>query len=192
MRDHNRRMVSCITRQRCMLLSVVCAFLFLLFGVLTLVLTSSTAFVISTTEAAHLTCTPTERDPMLFHLKTSLGVSYKGGHWFHVAETFLTQHALIPPEGKASSSHIFFNFDRPGFVGELNGMTRLMILLGLYDPVSKFTPFSAQFLHIHPTLINWSLLRPGEGVRIGDQHVKENQVDIASVLRGLKLFALIL
>lgn len=109
-------------------------------------------------------------------MKTSLGVSYKGGHWFHVAETFLTQH-VRPLLSKASSSAVLFHFDRPNFVHELNGFTRLLILLGLYVPNDIVAaPSSVHFLHIEEGAIAWHLLRPGDGFRIPHNLVKERQV----------------
>ena len=124
-------------------------------------------------------CAPEDRDPMLFHLKTALQVGYSGGHWFHVAEAFMTQHALLPPERKASSSLTFFSIDRPGFIREMNGVTKLFVLLGLYNPRTQFAPQFAQFMHIHPSYVAWEKLRVGDGISIPGSHVLEAEVSMA-------------
>lgn len=121
-------------------------------------------------------CVPEGRDPMLFHLKTALAVGYSGGHWFHVAEAFMTQHALLPPERKAVSSLVFFSVDRPGFIREMNGVTKLFILLGLYNPRTQFAPQFAQFMHVHAGYANWDQLRIGEGISVPSSYVLESEV----------------
>ncbi len=48
----------------------------------------------------------------LYNLKTKLGVSYDGGHWFHMAENFLTEHSLLRESNRQSNaSTIMLNFD---------------------------------------------------------------------------------
>jgi hypothetical protein len=36
-------------------------------------------------------CTWKDGDPVLYHMRTKLGVNYEGDHWFHIAENFMTQ-----------------------------------------------------------------------------------------------------
>lgn len=63
---------------------------------------------------------------VLYNLKTSLGVSYDAGHWFHMAENFMVHHSILrASSGQSNISEIYYNFDNPEFVGSLNGMTRL-------------------------------------------------------------------
>jgi hypothetical protein len=58
-------------------------------------------------------CTWREGDPQLFYLKTTSGVNYDGGHWFHVAENFMVQHAILRSNGGAAdASDVYFNTDR--------------------------------------------------------------------------------
>ena len=123
-------------------------------------------------------CVPDERDPMLFHLKTALAVGYSGGHWFHVAETFMTQHALLPPDRKAFSSNVYFDLDRRGFIGEMNGVTKLLVLLGLYNPQGKYVPQFAQFFHTNPAYVRWDELKVGDGLMIPDSQVVETEVSL--------------
>ena len=58
-------------------------------------------------------CTWQEGDSQLFYLKTTSGVNYDGGHWFHVAENFMVQHSILRKSGNlANSSTVFFVTDR--------------------------------------------------------------------------------
>ena len=34
-------------------------------------------------------------DPTLFYLRTKLGVNYDAGHWFHMAENFMSAHSIL-------------------------------------------------------------------------------------------------
>lgn len=87
--------------------------------------------------------------PAMFHLKTKLGVSYGGGHWFHMAENFMAQHsALRASKGGSTRSAIYFNFDEPGFVSELNGVTKLMVALAaLQREQSQPVQLTLHFVH---------------------------------------------
>jgi len=33
--------------------------------------------------------------PTLYNMKTKMHVTYEGGHWFHMAENFMTQHSIL-------------------------------------------------------------------------------------------------
>ena len=44
-------------------------------------------------------CDWQEGDPLFFDLHTKLGVSYEGGHWFHMAENFLTARSALRKQG---------------------------------------------------------------------------------------------
>jgi len=68
--------------------------------------------------------------PAMFLLKTKLGVTYGGGHWFHMAENFMAQHSVLrAAAGGSTRNSIYFNFDEAGFVKELNGVTKLMVAI---------------------------------------------------------------
>lgn len=115
-------------------------------------------------------CELDARDPSLLLLRTGLGVSYKGGHWFHVAESFTTEHVRSHLT-KTGSSNVFLALDRPGFAAEMNGVTRLLVLLGLHDARSAFAPLSAQFMHVQG--VDLSHVPVGTGIRIPDSAVTD-------------------
>ena len=45
-------------------------------------------------------CDWREGGPLFFDLHTKLGVSYEGGHWFHMAENFLTARSTLRRQGE--------------------------------------------------------------------------------------------
>jgi hypothetical protein len=68
--------------------------------------------------------------PVMYNLHTKLGVSYSGDHWFHMAENFMAQHSKLRANGGyTNSSEVYFNFDKAGFVQELNGITKFMVAI---------------------------------------------------------------
>ena len=82
-------------------------------------------------------CKWTPGGPVFFNLNTKLGVSYEGGHWFHMAENFMTAHSSLRRSGllaninsTAVGGEAYYNFDNPRFVKELNGLTKLIVALG--------------------------------------------------------------
>jgi len=76
-------------------------------------------------------CPWSEGDPVLFHLRTKLGVNYDAGHWFHMAENFMVQHSILrSTNGLTNASIVIYNFDEDDFESHLNGVTRLMLYLG--------------------------------------------------------------
>ena len=57
-------------------------------------------------------CNWKSNDPVLFNLQTKMGVNYDAGHWFHMAENFMTYHSILRAQKRLSnSSIIYFNFD---------------------------------------------------------------------------------
>jgi len=59
------------------------------------------------------TCKWSEDMPVVFNIKTKLGVNYDAGHWFHMAENIMTQHAILRKQKKLSNhSIIYYNFDK--------------------------------------------------------------------------------
>ena len=51
--------------------------------------------------------------PVFVNVKTKLGVNYDAGHWFHMAENLMVEHALLQrKQGLLNSSIIFYNFDK--------------------------------------------------------------------------------
>jgi hypothetical protein len=59
------------------------------------------------------TCSTVLTDPVLFHLKTELGVSYKASHWFHMAENFMAHHSEFRQKNlQLCPSDLYYNFDK--------------------------------------------------------------------------------
>lgn len=77
-------------------------------------------------------CTWQTGGPVVYLLHTHLGVNYDAGHWFHMAENFMAQHSLLRAQGlqTANASVVVYAFDEAAFTKALNGVTKLMVLLG--------------------------------------------------------------
>jgi hypothetical protein len=126
----------------------------------------------------HETCVWSEGDPQLFHLKTSSGVHYDGGHWFHVAENFMVQHTLMRQRqvtkgiGLATSSDVYLSLDREAFLGESNSMTRFMLGLGLTNGLFNFL----HFVHV-PTLgLSHTSAKPGDSIFMHHKSITSHKV----------------
>jgi hypothetical protein len=149
-------------------------------------LTSSTM----SSHSHHDTCVWKEGDPQLFHLKTSSGVHYDGGHWFHVAENFMVQHTLMRQRqksqgiGLASSSEVYLSLDRDAVLGESNSMTRFMLGLGLTDGLFKLL----HFIHVPQLDLSHSNAQPGDSMFIPSKAVLSHQV--SGCMNGMKCNAL--
>lgn len=80
-------------------------------------------------------------DPVLYNLDTRLGMQsslvYDASHWFHVAEKFLAQYSALRQGNflNSNASVVYFNFDKAGFLEDLNGFTRFLVHLGTADAV---------------------------------------------------------
>lgn len=98
-------------------------------------------------------CPPSKSNPVLFNMRTKLGVSYSASHWFHIAENFMTYHSILREKGLyLCNSDYYYNFDKIGFVNQLNGITKLMIVLGTFQiPSAKdgctVTDFKFNFIY---------------------------------------------
>lgn len=113
----------------------------------------------------------------VYLLKTKLGVSYQGSHWFHVAENFMAYHSALRAQNRQTCSpRVLYLFDKDKFTEELNGMTKMMIALGsLADLTSppclqqqrsaQVTSQSIYFGRLHS---DWTTmgLKPGRTVSI--------------------------
>jgi hypothetical protein len=76
-------------------------------------------------------CIWNNNDPVIYNMRTKLGVGYEGGHWFHMAENFMVQHSILRHDGMlTNASNVYYNFDKDGFINELNGVTKMIISLG--------------------------------------------------------------
>ena len=72
-----------------------------------------TGYTTAEYDAVQATCDWAEGDPVIYHLKTKLGVNYDAGHWFHMAENFMVQHSkLRASRGWTHSSVVIYNFDK--------------------------------------------------------------------------------
>eukprot|EP01033_Poteriospumella_lacustris_P003383 gene3383-2504_t len=80
-------------------------------------------------------CDASPNAPVLVNVETKLGVNYNAGHWFHMSELIMTQHATLRKQGKlVNSSAIYVNFDKEDFIADLNAITRLIVYLGTAAP----------------------------------------------------------
>ena len=58
----------------------------------------SAIHAISTGTSINKKCDWKLGDPVILNIKTKLGVSYKGGHWFHMSENLMTYHSILRNE----------------------------------------------------------------------------------------------
>lgn len=88
-------------------------------------------------------------DPVIYKLKTKMGVNYEADHWFHMSENFMTSHSILREQNRLSNSnHIIYNFDKENFINDLNGVTKLMILLGTINSYSYINNSDLSSSHI--------------------------------------------
>ena len=114
----------------------------------------------------------------MFHLITSSGVNYDGGHWFHVAENFMVQHTLLRQRekdegiGLATSSEVFLSLDRDSFIAETNSMTRFMLALGMTNgEFNKLHLFHSDTLDLTHTRA-----KPGDSMFVPASSLEGHQV----------------
>lgn len=51
--------------------------------------------------------------PVIFKLRTKLGVNYDAGHWFHMSENFMTQHSILRASDQlTNASTVIYIFDK--------------------------------------------------------------------------------
>ena len=78
---------------------------------------------------------------MVILLKTKLGVTYDGGHWFHMAENFMASFSeLRRTHRTVNSSVLYFVFDE-NFVGQLNAITKYMLTVAVTSGTVKEVHF---------------------------------------------------
>jgi hypothetical protein len=52
-------------------------------------------------------------DPVIYNLKTKMGVNYDAGHWFHMSENFMTQHSILRAKHSlTNATTVYYNFDK--------------------------------------------------------------------------------
>ena len=119
--------------------------------------------------------------PVFYNLHTKMGVSYEGGHWFHMAENFMTAHSSLRQAGRLAAinstdvaGEVYYNFDNPRFVKELNGVTKLIVALGTVGslvPVggSLADPYSEVPLNRRIKALHYAYIPPH--TRLGDGRV---------------------
>lgn len=118
-------------------------------------------------------CTWSEADPQLYHLKLSEHVNFFGSHWFHVAENVLVQHSILrKKDALSTSSEVFLDFERVNFVNELNGVTRFLIAMGITNgQVNKI-----HFTHGTNNL-DFSRLAPGITFKVDVHEQRRKNMD---------------
>lgn len=104
----------------------------------------------------------------LYLMRTSLGVNYDGGHWFHVAENFMAQHSMLRESKRQSDKmNVFYCFDKAGFWKDLNGFTKLLILLGTLSETSSGV-LTAHFMDCGSSLSAWQATTVGDAFTISN------------------------
>lgn len=122
---------------------------------------------------AFIRCNWRQTDAVLFSMNTKSGVNYEGGHWFHMAENFMVQHSILREVKRLSNSSIaYFNVDKYKFVGELNGVTKFLTIMGLTDGSLK----SAHFLHLPNFNEPLKTLSVGSTIIIDKNQMKNHQI----------------
>lgn len=62
-------------------------------------------------------CVPHQDSPTLVSLHTKLRIYYDGGQWFHMAENFLVQHAILSQKDELlQAKHVYYNFDQSTYL----------------------------------------------------------------------------
>eukprot|EP01032_Pedospumella_encystans_P009988 gene9988-11704_t len=146
-------------------------------------------FTVNTESIVHPTtvqhrCLWKEGDPVVYHLKTKMGVNYDAGHWFHMAENFMVQHSILRKAGElTNSSNIILNFDEDHFISELNGITRLIVYLGTHNAQS--TPKQLYFTHL--TFLPWSSSHARVGSSVVLNHHDFNEVQMMDLQHNAEL-----
>ena len=162
------------------LLNVFVVLLVIIFVIYGENLWGSTQLTTSSVTHSHESCAWKEGDPELFHLKTSSGVHYDGGHWFHVAENFMVQHTLLRQRqksngiGLATSKEVYLSLDRPEFLSESNSMTRFMFALGMTNGLFD----NLHFVHVPFLGLSHTSAKPGDSMYIPPKSVKSHKVVI--------------
>ena len=102
--------------------------------------TANTESIVHPTTVQHR-CLWKEGDPVVYHLKTKMGVNYDAGHWFHMAENFMVQHSILRKAGElTNSSNIILNFDEGTSLFSLLVLRiTLQLLMTLLNTITFYT-----------------------------------------------------
>jgi hypothetical protein len=58
-------------------------------------------------------CIATADAPVIYNMRTALGVNYDAGHWFHMSENFMTQHSILRSKNLlTNASDVIYVFDK--------------------------------------------------------------------------------
>ena len=80
--------------------------------VIVIINTEETSKSLIQSQSSSTSCTFGSDGPVLFNLRTKMGVNYDAGHWFHMAENFMTQHSILREKGLlTNASQVYYNFD---------------------------------------------------------------------------------
>lgn len=78
-----------------------------------------------------------EGDPVVYHLRTKMGVNYDAGHWFHMAENFMVQHSILRSAGElTNSTNVILNFDEGDQKSSFPNTSHILLVTPL--PTSLF------------------------------------------------------
>lgn len=129
--------------------------------------------------------------PVLYNLRTKMGVNYDAGHWFHMAENFMTQHSILREKGLlTNASDVYYNFDVDGFSGNLNGMTRFMLYLSVMDVNIAPGNRNMHFVHIDPSKNSVTHANSGSIVRVDKTLIcsPHQEVDLSTSIAPVDRF----
>eukprot|EP01040_Poterioochromonas_malhamensis_P007099 gene7099-7666_t len=117
--------------------------------------------------------------PIFVNVKTQLGVNYDAGHWFHMAENIMVEHSILRKKDQLiNNSIIFYNFDKKGFVDDLNSITRFVIYLGTILP--KPTTIQSIYYLEYPSL--WKKhLKVGDAILIDSHNLMKQKMQSLSL-----------
>lgn len=60
-----------------------------------------------------MSCVWDGNGPVIYNMKTKMGVNYDAGHWFHMSENFMTQHSILRAKGHlTNATNVYYNFDK--------------------------------------------------------------------------------
>ena len=89
---------------------------------------SSSSSISSTPFSSLRQCEWREGGPLFFDLHTKLGVTYDAGHWFHMAENFLTARSTLRKQGALTTLSVHHLDHR------INSSFEPTLFLQLYTP----------------------------------------------------------
>jgi hypothetical protein len=87
-------------------------------------------------------------DPVVYNLKTKMGVNYDAGHWFHMSENFMTQHSILREKHSlTNASIVYYNFDKGMSLICMwcNSFFQCQFYSWIYRQFERYYPFDGLF-----------------------------------------------